>query len=830
MSTTPRSSRNKDDISKLFHAHKELLRDLYQGRDGKSKTLEQIKEIMEGYHGFPDISLPTYEVKLKKDLGLRKKLSRHDWPTVWHHYKAIKERKKEPLVIYLNGTEIPWVKAWKEIRRNCDHKATPPARLRMLPPGVVIATRPGVAASDSSRCGIITVTSGEGVSPFSSSITGGEPGSTKMPRPPATANVLGPDSWQSTTPTVDDAAEGAQSSPLLAQVFDDSLSLERFWASWRAGNCRNLPWIQFMSSMSYDKDVFVFMMEVNDRRFQASPTFARAAVLGAAKFGCVEILNDVLARAQVCDDHAELLSRAIRLAKRNGHLACAKGPSELSRYLQSISGDQDEQARFLQLVLAEQFVLFDIGDWRADVAEIDWNVATALIDCGVDPTLALLQVEGLDATLLLCRAVMNLRAHAVSGRALECLGRLLEHGAVFDSFAIAAAVSDAGTDLLALVHSLGADIRTLGGQALAWPARRNNYDAVAWLLAAGVDVQADILHEDFGGDKILTVLGASIWGLVRQWRRRWTDGLRDRVERRASPIDGPDPGMLAHLAAKGAPLRLDAGDSSSFCLLQHGFHLRLPNTYILLELSAMDGSWPLFEFLLDCGAPLSPGSPLAVLIYYKAPFALVRRVLDAGPSLNAISTHESITPAAAAAMHWDLALLKELIARGASLDLPRPGDALYHACSSNTINARDAQAQVDTVKYLLSRADSVHVQIQLTFADGLRASVFHGNLELVLILLEAGVDCNITKSVHWRWRSGVSVLEIAASQGHLDITQLLLNHGAMCARTGSTPFDAAIDAALKGKELQQNVEVARLIARFAKSLGYQLKDKHQWLA
>lgn len=46
---------DRDSITRLFHDHKELLRQLYQGQDGKSKTLKQIKEIMEGIHGFPKI-------------------------------------------------------------------------------------------------------------------------------------------------------------------------------------------------------------------------------------------------------------------------------------------------------------------------------------------------------------------------------------------------------------------------------------------------------------------------------------------------------------------------------------------------------------------------------------------------------------------------------------------------------------------------------------------------------------------------------------------------------------------------------------------------------
>lgn len=67
--------------------------------------------------------LPQYEVRLKNELGLRKKLGRNDWSAVWDNYRALKERLGVPVAVYLNCTEIPWSKVWKEIRRNCNWKA-----------------------------------------------------------------------------------------------------------------------------------------------------------------------------------------------------------------------------------------------------------------------------------------------------------------------------------------------------------------------------------------------------------------------------------------------------------------------------------------------------------------------------------------------------------------------------------------------------------------------------------------------------------------------------------------------------------------------------------
>ncbi|ROW07168.1 hypothetical protein VPNG_07331 [Cytospora leucostoma] len=58
-----------------------------------------------------------WETKLRDDLGLRKKLKKKDWPIIYGHVLARREQGKET-AIYLNGTRLPWGKAWKEIRRS----------------------------------------------------------------------------------------------------------------------------------------------------------------------------------------------------------------------------------------------------------------------------------------------------------------------------------------------------------------------------------------------------------------------------------------------------------------------------------------------------------------------------------------------------------------------------------------------------------------------------------------------------------------------------------------------------------------------------------------
>lgn len=91
---------------------------------------------MEAEYGFPIIPLSTYETKLRNVLGLRKKLKKADWTAIHQHYQ---DRGGKKTGIYLNGSKIPWEKAWKEIRRSGARSVTRGQDIA-LPPGVVIRT------------------------------------------------------------------------------------------------------------------------------------------------------------------------------------------------------------------------------------------------------------------------------------------------------------------------------------------------------------------------------------------------------------------------------------------------------------------------------------------------------------------------------------------------------------------------------------------------------------------------------------------------------------------------------------------------------------------
>ncbi|OTB12660.1 hypothetical protein K445DRAFT_180089 [Daldinia sp. EC12] len=112
MISAKRRHPDPDPEEGIWEQHKSTFLRLYQT---ERKTLREVKEIMESEHGFPENSLLTYETKLRDELHLRKKLKKTDWVSVHHHRL---KRGDKPTGVYLNGTEIPQHKVWKEIRRS----------------------------------------------------------------------------------------------------------------------------------------------------------------------------------------------------------------------------------------------------------------------------------------------------------------------------------------------------------------------------------------------------------------------------------------------------------------------------------------------------------------------------------------------------------------------------------------------------------------------------------------------------------------------------------------------------------------------------------------
>ncbi|KAI0387935.1 hypothetical protein F5Y04DRAFT_286844 [Hypomontagnella monticulosa] len=122
-----------DSVGEIWEQNASILQRLYEV---ERKTPKEVKQIMEKEHGFPVVPLSNYETRLRDELGLRKKLKKQNWHAVYQHYLSSGGKHTG---VYLNGTKIPWEKAWKEIRRS-GARLRSECRDTTLPVGVIMRT------------------------------------------------------------------------------------------------------------------------------------------------------------------------------------------------------------------------------------------------------------------------------------------------------------------------------------------------------------------------------------------------------------------------------------------------------------------------------------------------------------------------------------------------------------------------------------------------------------------------------------------------------------------------------------------------------------------
>lgn len=518
--------------------------------------------------------------------------------------------------------------------------------------------------------------------------------------------------------------------------------------------------------------------------------------------------------------------------------ASQEGFQALSIYLSRWRADSEGHGRlaqFLQLFLVEQISVED--------REPDWLVINNLIDYGVDPGLP--ELVGLGLQDLFGAMIRLIANHGPTDVGRAALQRLMDRGAQLDAQAFISAVSRRNTHGLEIVQNLGADIVMFGSHALVQSLRRGNTKAVDWLVERGVDPLHPIQD---GKGSCLTVLGAAInpdYSLPHfpgmsphfigpTYSRGALDAVLNLVRlgvrplfhpNDASPVDfliaifsfceGFLPPVLAEYGHVMRPLYREA--------------LQLPSNKALqlLEYIAVLKDWDLFEEIANQGQLAGPGNPLAMLILYKAPPAIIRKIIRITPDHNTHTLHydRRLSASEAAAQVWNVQLLRELVLAGSEADRAVSdvwtNRSLQHACRSNAVSAAEAQAQIETVQYLLKLGVPIdgHDDSDMKMSPLQMASSV-GSLELVLLLLKHGADVNIVR-IRWNGEEMTS-LDFAAKDGRLDVVQVLLNAGATSFTTQSTPFDGAIDRALKWS----HDETAKLLCRYALSKGLQLCEEH----
>jgi len=361
-----------------------------------------------------------------------------------------------------------------------------------------------------------------------------------------------------------------------------------------------------------------------------------------------------------------------------------------------------------------------------------------------------------------------------------------------------------------------ADIPIHGVPALVCAARRNNADAVSLLCKHGVSINSQLHNRSV----LAHALGPGRDGRFPSTRANAAmfQLLLDLGARIAPPADREILEIILESDTKDKCEKVEI-------MIRQGVDFSCWNG-LSLTLAIMTweewydsdtpdpNSWQprAFGLLLDHNFPVTQTEfcdrrgekecALSFIILMKADVRLVRRLLDAGASINPRREECYRTPLQAAALVGNMDLVNELVRRGAYINPPAPGP---HSDPVLVCACRSEEAKLDLIQYLIENDADVNAVSPKLQRTALEVASRYGRVDVLTTLLDAGARWN---------RSGqkMSALDIAARWGHIEAVHLLVKIGVTSAKPGKTGYDYAIELADKG----DHWTVAEVIRRYAK--------------
>lgn len=497
------------------------------------------------------------------------------------------------------------------------------------------------------------------------------------------------------------------------------------------------------------------------------------------------------------------------------------GLHSLRGYLQRVCHDDtDAKERYLEFILAEQFLKMCCYP-RGGYVAMDPHVTLALLELDVDPTLPLIKNPP-DAGCCAIRQIHVAENSDTRRLWMSVLELLLLSGATLGSEALVIAVDNHDISLLQYLISCTANLAEEGREALAWAASRNDFEAVDLLLQAGVDINCYVQ----GAKQSLTILAYAI-----------SDHMTCRVSDQTASYE-----MMKYLIENGAVPKALPDDWHPCHFLQFllryteaGFEIVQKVQYIVetFDIDFGDPSTPsdglleaclwgtldfsdddsrerlaTFEYLLQ-KFPVCIGASLAPLIMRGGRQQLIQDLISAGADIRTYSFSGTnyfyidmgcMSPLQAAAWRGDEQLVQQLLDLGVEVDgKPLPGNAataLECICKWKPLTSEEGLRRLRIIQTLLNHGAEVNASG--SNASGINAyrggtalheAVRQGALDVTTLLLCHGANASVTTD------DGDSALDIAADWGCIDIAQFLLNANAVSGRPGKTGYDGAIQRA-----------------------------------
>lgn len=504
---------------------------------------------------------------------------------------------------------------------------------------------------------------------------------------------------------------------------------------------------------------------------------------------------------------------------------------------------------YLEFILAEQFTPHEVHrlpsirddrrEFPSDSREIDLDTVKGLVQYGVDLTLPSINFSIQD----LLRAVLRQLSRLCTDDGLELVAIVMANGASLKGPQLREAVEDHGFSILECLAPLIEDFPARAALALAEAARLNNFEAVEFLLHAGVDPNSFILGGDLGEEN----MKGSIYSIQATAAACAENGKSSSCE------------MIKFLVEHGARLVVTPYDPSPFDFTDHLLRHSCSETFrkvkyviqvmkechifsvlppCLLE-SCVNPSWPIhlrasrgeewkdrlemFDYLLNQGASVRPGSCLAALIRAGGSETLVERLVRSGADLNAYYQPRDhlrkCTPLQAAARDGKENLVRLLLGADSNVNSRACGmgsqTALQAICSWDAATEQEYECKMRICQLLISHGADINAAPARVGGDtALQYAAMAGHIEIAALLLRNGALVNAPPC----WILGASALDSAVYGSRLDMVKFLLNANALSNFRGTTGYDGAI----KSAERWGNSVIADLLREHAennKALG-----------